>query len=146
MILLDTNVISETLRERPDPVVSAWLDEHPEEELWTTSVVIAELLSGIELMPSGRKQKALRQAVENMIVEDFRGQILTFNLPAARQYANILASRKKIGRPIRELDAQIAAIANVHGATLATRDVSDFAGCNLAVVNPWDRNGKATAG
>jgi hypothetical protein len=146
MILLDTNVISETLRERPDPVVSAWLDEHPEEELWTTSVVVAELLSGIELMPSGRKQKALREAVEKMIVEDFRGQILTFNLPAARQYAQVLAARQKIGRPIRELDAQIAAIANVHGATLATRDVNDFAGCNLAVVNPWDRNGKGTAG
>ena len=146
MILLDTNVISETLRERPDPVVSAWLDEHPDEEMWTASVVIAELLSGIELMPSGRKQRVLREAVENMIVEDFRGQILTFNLPAARQYAQILAARRKIGRPIREMDAQIAAIANVHSATLATRDVDDFAGCNLAVVNPWGRNGKATAG
>lgn len=146
MILLDTNVISEYLRERPDAVVSAWLDSHPEEDLWTTSVVIAELLSGIELMPSGRKQRVLREAVEDMIVEDFRGQILTFNLPAARQYAQILAARRKIGRPIREMDAQIAAIANVHSATLATRDVDDFAGCNLAVVNPWDRNGKATAG
>jgi predicted nucleic acid-binding protein len=146
MILLDTNVISEYLRERPDAVVSAWLDSHPEEDLWTTSVVLAELLSGVEMMPSGRKQKALREAVEDMIVEDFRGQILTFNLPAARQYAQILAARRKIGRPIRELDAQIAAIARVHGATLATRDVNDFIGCNLAVVNPWDRNGKATAG
>ncbi len=140
MILLDTNVISEALRERPDPAVSAWLDEQPEEELWTTSVVIAELLSGIELMPSGRKQRTLREAVEEMIVEDFRGQILTFNLPAARQYAQILAARRKTGRPIREMDAQIAAIARVHGAALATRDVNDFAGCNLAVVNPWERN------
>src|SRR5580698_671410 len=105
MILLDTNVISEALRERPDPAVSAWLDEQPEEELWTTAVVIAELLSGIELMSSGRKQRTLRQAVEDMIVEDFRGQILTFNLPAARQYAQILAARRKIGRPIREMDA-----------------------------------------
>jgi hypothetical protein len=146
MILLDTNVISEYLRERPDAVVSAWLDSHPEEDLWTTSVVLAELLSGVEMMPSGRKQKGLRDAIEKMISEDFRGQILTFNLPAARQYAQILAARRKIGRPIREMDAQIAAIANVHGATLATRDVDDFAGCNLAVVNPWDRNGKATAG
>jgi predicted nucleic acid-binding protein len=140
MILLDTNVISETLRERPDPAVTTWLDEHPEEELWTTSVVIAELLSGIELMPFGRKQRALREAVEDMIVEDFRGQILTFNLPAARQYAQILVARRKIGRPIREMDAQIAAIARANGAALATRDVNDFAGCNLAVVNPWVQN------
>jgi predicted nucleic acid-binding protein len=140
MILLDTNVISEALRERPDPAVSAWLDRQLEEELWTTSVVIAELLAGIELMPSGRKQRTLHKAVEEMIVEDFRGQILTFNLPAARQYAQILAARRKIGRPIREMDAQIAAIARVHGAALATRNVNDFAGCNLAVVNPWERN------
>jgi toxin FitB len=140
MILLDTNVISEALRERPNPAVSAWLDEQPEEELWTTSVVIAELLSGIELMPSGRKQRTLHKAVEDMIVEDFRGQILAFNLPAARQHAQILAARRKIGRPIREMDAQIAAIARVHGAALATRDVNDFVGCNLAVVNPWERN------
>ncbi len=146
MILLDTNVVSETMHERPDQGVRAWLRALPRTDVWTASVVIAELLSGIELMPSGRKQKALREAVEDMIAEDFRGQILAFNLPAARQYAQILASRQKIGRPIREMDAQIAAIANVHGATLATRDVNDFAACNLAVVNPWDRNGKGMAG
>ena len=140
MILLDTNVISETMRERPNPTVRAWLRAQPRSEVWTSSVVIAELLFGIELMPSGRKQRILIETVEEMIVEDFRGQILTFNLPAARQYAQILAARRKIGRPIREMDAQIAAIARVHGAALATRDVNDFVGCNLAVVNPWERN------
>jgi len=140
MFLLDTNVISETMRERPNPVVSAWIDEQPEEELWTASVVIAELLAGIESMASGRKQNSLREAVEGMLVEDFRGQVLTFNLPAARLYAQILASRKRLGRPIRELDAQIAAIARVHSATLATRNVEDFAHCDLVVVNPWDAN------
>src|ERR1039457_7123477 len=101
MILLDTNVVSETMRERPDQRVRAWLRALPRTDVWTASVVIAELLSGIELMPSGRKQRALREAVEDMITEDFRGQILTFNLPAARQYALILASRQQIGRPIR---------------------------------------------
>jgi len=137
MILLDTNVVSEMMRERPDPDVRGWLRQLPRANVWTTSVVIAELLAGIESMPSGRKQKALREAVEDMIGEDFHGQLLNFNLPAARQYALILASRRKSGRPIRELDAQIAAIARVHGATLATRNVDDFAGCSLDVVNPW---------
>jgi len=139
MILLDTNVISETMRERPDPDVREWLRQHPRANVWTTSVVIAELLAGIESMPSGHKQKTLREAVEDMIAEDFHGQMLTFNLPAARKYARIVASRRKIGRPIREMDAQIAAIACVHGATLVTRDVDDFAGCNLTVVNPWEK-------
>ena len=93
-------------------------------------------------MPAGRKQQALREAVEDMVLDDFYGRIFPFNLPAARQYAQILATRQKIGRPIREMDAQIAAIACVHSATLVTRDVSDFAGCNLTVVNPWEKQGQ----
>ena len=124
MILLDTNVISEMMRERPDPAVSAWLDKQPEEDLWTASVVLAELLSGIDMMPAGRKQKALSEAVEGMIAEDFRGQILDFDLRAARQYGQILATRREMGRPIREFDAQIAAIASVHRATLWPRGMS----------------------
>ena len=137
MILLDTNVISEMMRERPEPAVSAWLDRQPAEELWTASVVLAELLSGIEMMPDGRKQKALREAVEGMIAEDFLGQILDFDLPAARQYGQILAIRRKMGRPIREFDAQIAAIAKIYGADLATRDVNGFVGCGLRIIDPW---------
>jgi len=137
MILLDTNVISEMMRERPEPAVSAWLDKQPEEELWTASVVLAELLSGIDMMPVGRKQRALSEAVEAMIAEDFRGQILDFDLRAARQYGHILATRRKMGRPIREFDAQIAAIASVHRAALATRDVKDFIACGLKVIDPW---------
>jgi predicted nucleic acid-binding protein len=137
MILLDTNVISEMMRKQPEPAVSAWLDRQPEEELWTASVVLAELLSGIDMMPEGRKQKGLREAVEGMIAEDFQGQILDFDLPAARLYGQILAIRRKMGRPIREFDAQIAAIAKVYGATLATRDVNGFVGCGLKIIDPW---------
>jgi len=137
MILLDTNVISELMREHPEPAVSAWLDEQPEQELWTASVILAELLSGIDMMPAGRGQKALRDAVEGMIAEDFRGRIVDFDLPAARQYGKILATRRNMGRPIREFDAQIAAIASVHRAKLATRDVNDFVACGLNVLNPW---------
>ena len=103
MILLDTNVISEYLRERPDAVVSAWLDSHPEEDLWTTSIVLAELLSGVEMMTPGRKQKALRDAVENMIAEDFRGQVL--NLQPARGASIRSDSRRtKKNRPPNSRD------------------------------------------
>jgi hypothetical protein len=139
MNLLDTNVISETMRERPHSAVSEWLDAQPRNELWMASVVVAELLAGIETMSPGRKQLALREAVEDMVLDDFYGQIFPFNVPAARRYAQILAARQKMGHPIREMDAQIAAIACVHGATLVTRDVDDFAGCNLTVVNPWEK-------
>jgi len=142
MILLDTNVISEIMRERPSRAVTAWLDARPDNEFWTASIVIAELLAGVESMSTGRKQKALREAVEKLILNDFRGRILTFNLAAARLYAQILAQRQRQGRPIRELDAQIAAIARAHGASLATRDVDDFAACNLDVVNPWEASSR----
>ena len=76
MILLDTNVISEAMRERPNPAVRAWLKAQPRAEIWTASVVIAELLSGIESMPAGRKQGLLREMIEDMIAEDFRGVLL----------------------------------------------------------------------
>ena len=137
MILLDTNVISEMMRPKPAPVVSAWLDQNPEEDLWTASVVLAELLSGIDLMPVGRKQSALRESIESMITEDFRGQILKFDLPAARHYGRILALRQKMGRPIREMDALIAATALANGATLATRNTSDFENCGVQLIDPW---------
>jgi hypothetical protein len=137
MILLDTNVISEIIRARPDPAVSTWLRARPREEFWTASVVLAELLSGIDLMPAGRKQRALREAVEGMIAEDFRGQILKFDVPAARHYGQILATRQHIGRPIKEMDALIAATALANGASLATRNTSDFENCGIQLVNPW---------
>jgi len=137
MILLDTNVISEMMRPKPAPVVSKWLDQNPEEDLWTASVVLAELLSGIDLMPVGRKQSALRESIESMITEDFRGQILKFDLPAARHYGRILALRQKMGHPIREMDALIAATALANGATLATRNTSDFENCGVQLIDPW---------
>jgi predicted nucleic acid-binding protein len=137
MIVLDTNVISEMMLPRPEPKVSAWLDAQPEENLWTTSIVIAELVSGIDCMPGGRKQIALREAVEGMIAGDFRGQILRFDVPCARCYGQILAARQKLGRPISQMDALIAATALANGATLATRNTSDFENCGVPLVNPW---------
>lgn len=137
MILLDTNVISEMMRVRPDDAVSNWLRAHPRKEFWTSSVVIAELLSGIEFMAAGRKQRALREAIEGLIAEDFRGQILKFDVFSARHYGNILATRQRIGRPIREMDALIAATALANDAVIATRNIADFEHCGITVVNPW---------
>jgi predicted nucleic acid-binding protein len=137
MILLDTNVVSELMRLRPEPTVSLWLKGIPREECWTSSVVVAELLSGIESMPSGRKQRALREAIDGMIAEDFSGQILSFDLDSARRYGQILSARQRIGRPISQLDAQIAAIAQAHKAILATRNTRDFEHCGIELADPW---------
>jgi predicted nucleic acid-binding protein len=140
MILLDTNVISEIMRPHPDARVAAWVQSFPRKEFWTSSVVVAELLSGIDLMPSGERQKGLREAVEGMLAEDFHGQILSFDLAAARHFGEILSARQQLGRPINAMDAQIAATAKVHGATLATRNIKDFLACELVLLNPWSDN------
>jgi toxin FitB len=137
MIVLDTNVVSELMRPQPDTAVSAWLDDQSEEELWITSVVEAELHSGVDLLPAGRKQRALRDAVEGMISVDFQGRILDFDGRAARHFGKIFAHRQEIGRPIDQMDALIAATALSHGATLATRNTPDFEHCGIRLVNPW---------
>jgi predicted nucleic acid-binding protein len=138
MILLDTNVISEMMRERPDRAVSNWLRANPRKEFWTSSVVIAELISGVDLMPEGRKQEMLREAIEGVIAEDFKGQILKFDVSAARHYGHVLLMRQLIGRPIREMDALIAATALANDAVISTRNTSDFEHCGITLVNPWD--------
>ena len=138
MILTDTNVLSEVLLLLPDPCVARWMSNVPRRQIWTCTIVVAELLTGIEVIPPGRKQAELALAVHEMVARDFAGQILSFDLRAARQYAVIRAKRQKMGRPIKELDAQIAAIAAVHGATLATRNARDFEDCGIKVINPWE--------
>jgi len=137
MIVLDTNVISEALRPDPDATVMAWLRLFRRRELWTSSVVLAELFSGVDLMPDGRRKQILREKMEQLVLMLFSGQILTFDVAAARAYGPILASRQAMGRPIDEMDALIAATALMHGATLATRNIADFEHCGISLVNPW---------
>jgi predicted nucleic acid-binding protein len=137
MIVFDTNVISEVLRPAPEPAVLAWLRSVPRREIWTCTVVLAELFSGVDLMPSGRHQQLLREKMELMVPTLFREQVLTFDLPAARAYGPILATRQRMGRPIEEIDAQIAGIARVQEAILATRNIRDFEHCGITLINPW---------
>jgi hypothetical protein len=138
MFLLDTNVLSELMRLRPDPIAFAWVRSVPRDQFWTCSVVVAELVSGVESMPAGKRKEALRGALEAMISADLARQILPFDLPEARRFGQIVSHRRRFGRPIGELDAQIAAIASVHGATLATRNTRHFEHCGIELVNPWE--------
>jgi predicted nucleic acid-binding protein len=138
MIVLDTNVISEVMRERPDPEVRTWLRGQTRNQVWTASIVIAELIAGIDLMSPGRKQDFLRNALEDMIAQDFRGQILKVDIETAHLYGRIFSHRRMIGRPIKEMDGLIAATAKANGATLATRNIADFEHCGIPLVNPWE--------
>jgi predicted nucleic acid-binding protein len=137
MIIFDTNVISETMRPAPEPAVLLWIRSIPRREIWTCTLVLAELFSGVDLMPAGKRQKALRKKMEQLVPALFLNQIFLFDLSAARAYGPILAARRASGRPIDQFDAQIAAIAKVNSATLATRNTPDFEDCGIQLVNPW---------
>ncbi len=137
MILLDTNILSEMIRPRADQGVEAWVGRQPPASLFISTITEAELRYGAALMPKGRRRDAVSAAIEGMITEDFHGRILAFDSAAANFYAVIAADRRTSGRPITPFDAQIAAVARSRGAKLATRNVADFEGCGIEIVNPW---------
>lgn len=137
VLVLDTNVISELMRPGPAPTVTTWLALQTPTDVFLTAVTEAELRYGVALIPDGRRRRALERVVDGIISEDFRGRVLPFDSQVAPAYARIVSERRAAGRPISQLDAQIAAIAFTHAATLATRNVRDFEGCNLELVDPW---------
>lgn len=137
MILLDTNVLSELMRPAPDAAVERWLTAQPDTSMFISAITEAELRYGAALLPSGKRRSMLTAEIEGMLDEDFGGRILPFDRLAAQAFAAIAADRRAAGRPISQADAQIAAITRSRGASLATRNVPDFDGCGIEVINPW---------
>jgi predicted nucleic acid-binding protein len=138
MLILDTNVISETMQPDPSPRVLEWWSEQQSAELFTTAISVAEVLYGIELLPPGKRRVSLVAGADRMFSRVFSGRILPFDEEAARAFAEIAAGRRVKGRAIAEFDAQIAAIARSRRAALATRNTSDFEDCGIRLVNPWE--------
>jgi predicted nucleic acid-binding protein len=136
MIVLDTNVISELMRDRPARTVLTWLDDQFASTLFITAVTEAEIWTGIAVLPLGRRRRGIGAAADRAF-EIFAGRILPFDSDAARAYATIAAERRASGRPITQADCQIAAITRCRGAQLATRNVKDFEGTGVTVINPW---------
>jgi predicted nucleic acid-binding protein len=137
VIILDTNVLSETMRKDPSATVVRWMGAQPPSDLYTTSITQAEILHGIMLLPGGRRRTALEHAAIAMFAEEFDGRILGFGSDEAAPYAQIASERRRAGRPISHFDAQIAAIARSVGAGVATRNLGDFEGLGLRLVDPW---------
>jgi toxin FitB len=137
MVILDTNVVSELMRPVSSPAVLKWLSRQYAPELYSTTITLAEILYGIELLPDGKRRSELLAGAERMFTNVLAGHIFAFEDQAARAFAPIASARRKRGKPMAELDAQIAAIASVHGAGLATRNTSDFEDCGLRLINPW---------
>jgi toxin FitB len=137
MIIADTNVLSELMKVSPDPAVLAWAGRQPLVRLFTTTITMAEVLYGVERLPSGKRRTGLASEAERTFRQDFAGRILTFDVDAAAAYARIVVAQAKSGHPMNVLDAQIAAIALCRGAKLATRNTRDFEGAGVDLINPW---------
>ena len=137
MILLDTNVLSELMQPDPAGMVDRWFSAQPEASVFTSAISAAELRLGAALLPAGKRRVALAAQIAEMLEQEFGGRILSFDSSAAIEYAAIASSRRRNGRPMSDADAQIAAIVRSVGASLATRNVRDFEGCGIAVIDPW---------
>lgn len=137
MFVLDTNVISELMRPQPDAGVLRWVETTPRDALCLPSFVVAELLAGIEMMPPGRKRNSLHGFVSDLIASTPRECLLVFGFEEAVHYAAIAELRRKHGREVKQLDAQIASIAASNRMPIVTRNVRDFEHCGIEVINPW---------
>ena len=140
MIILDTNVASELGKSNPSFNVLLWIAKQPDTDLYTTAVNVAEMLYGTERLPDSRRRNELAASNDRVVNEVLNGRVLPFDSASARAYAEIRAARERIGRPFGEnlhRDCMIAAIARVHGAAVATRDLYGFDDCGIEVINPW---------
>jgi predicted nucleic acid-binding protein len=137
VIILDTNVVSEPLRPAPDPAVVAWLDAQAADSLYLTAVTVAKLRLGAALLPAGKRQEAVRDAIDKSVIPGFAGRVLAFDLACSQPYADMVARARAAGQPFSTADALIAAIAAANGMTVATRDTRPFAATGLKVFNPW---------
>ena len=137
IFVLDTNVLSETMKPSPSPAVASWLRKQPLRSLFTAAICQAEILAGIAVLPAGRRRAELEAMATGMFSEDFHERVLPFDDRAAAAYAQLFAARRRTGRPIATEDLIVAATAHVHGAAVITRDAGGFEGCGLAVIDPW---------
>jgi toxin FitB len=137
MIVLDTNVVSEAMKSKPDPVVLAWLNEQAAETLYLSSVTLAELLFGIASLPVGKRKNMLTRALDGFIGL-FRDRVLPFDVDAARHYAELAVTAKDAGRGFPTPGGYIAAIAASRRFIVASRDKAPYEAARVTVTNPWE--------
>jgi len=137
MIILDTNVVSETMKPEPHPAVRDWLNDQAAETLYLTSVTLAELLFGIGALPAGKRKDMLAQTLDSLMGL-FTDRVLPFDIDAARHYANLAVAAKVSGRGFPTPDGYIAAIAASRGFIVASRDTSPYQVAKVIVINPWE--------
>ena len=138
MILLDTNVVSEVMRVTPNHAVLKWLNESRSSDLHLSTVTIAEISYGIQILPEGRRRLAISKRFDLFVEQGFSHRVLAFDAPSAFLYGEIMARRKRMGRPMSLPDGQIASIARARNMAVATRNTADFEETGIDLINPFE--------
>jgi toxin FitB len=136
-ILIDTTVISEMTRPRPDPRVAAFLHETDEDRLFLSVVTLSELSRGVALKSDARTKRALEAWLANDLAERFSGRVLDIDPPIANAWGDLMASAQRRGLALHVMDGFLAATAMTRRLTLATRNVKDFAPLGVSLFDPW---------
>lgn len=138
MIILDTNVISEPLRQVPEHQVIEWIDVQALETLYLSAITVAELRFGMASLPAGKRRDWLQEGLEKRVLPMFAGRVLPFDMPASKAYRELIAKARAAGLAIGTADGYIAATATANSMMVATRDVSPFEAAGVDVINPWE--------
>ncbi len=139
MIILDTNVISELMKEQPDPQVKQWIGSQRPQDLALTAIAIAEITRGLSRLPKGKRRHILEQNFTAFVHDAFGVRIFPFDEEAAFLYGVLSAMREQAGMKADPVDLMIASIAKNHNASIATRNIKDFTGCGITLINPWEK-------
>ena len=139
MIMLDTNVLSALMQQRPDPQVVAWLDDQAADAIWLSSITLFEARYGLALLAPGQRKNTLQERFDQLLQDDLQNRVLLFDASAATHAAQLAADRKARGGPVDMRDTFIAGIALARRATLATRNTRHFDDLSVPVVNPWEQ-------
>ena len=138
MIVLDTNVVSETMRPTPNHDVVDWLNRQDIQTLYLTAVSLAELRFGIAQLDDGKAKANLTERLEKMLALIFEDRVLPFSTEAAKAFAKGMTAAKRKGRAVGFQDGMIAASIAVKGFTIATRDIGPFEAMGVPFINPFD--------
>jgi toxin FitB len=136
MIILDSNVLSALMRDAPDEMVASWLDRQPRTSIWTSSITILEIQTGLQIMPIGKRRISLSEDFERLL-DRIDHRIAAFDEQAARLAAELAGLRQKKGRVGELRDTMIAGIVLANHASLATPNVTHFADIAATVIDPW---------
>jgi len=137
-VLLDTCILSELVKPRPDEKVVRWVDAQNEDHLFLSVLIIGELQKGIAKLPESPRRTALRDWLEQDLTERFAGRILPVDAGIALTWGRLQGEAERLGTKLPVIDALLTATAIVHDLTIATRNVADFVRCGAAIVNPWE--------